>query len=60
MLGLPYEKPAAYTRDYLEVLNAALAGPGDVDIENERSPSTIRLCWARIRRCPCWSPRWDR
>ena len=29
MLGLPYEKPAAYTRDYLEVLNAALAGPGD-------------------------------
>lgn len=35
MLGLPYEKPAAYTRDYLEVLNAALAGPGDVDVENE-------------------------
>jgi alkanesulfonate monooxygenase SsuD/methylene tetrahydromethanopterin reductase-like flavin-dependent oxidoreductase (luciferase family) len=24
MLGLPYEKPAAYTRDYLEVLTAAL------------------------------------
>src|ERR1700739_3787507 len=23
MLGLPYDKPAAYTRDYLEVLNAA-------------------------------------
>ncbi len=35
MLGLSYDKPAAYTRDYLEVLNAALAGPGDVDIENE-------------------------
>lgn len=35
MLGLPYEKPAAYTRDYLEVLNAALAGPGEVDVENE-------------------------
>ena len=35
MLGLPYEKPAAYTRDYLEVLNAALAGPGDVDVEND-------------------------
>ncbi|MCV7290717.1 LLM class F420-dependent oxidoreductase [Mycolicibacterium wolinskyi] len=34
MLGLPYEKPAAYTRDYLEVLNAALAGPGPVDVEN--------------------------
>jgi F420-dependent oxidoreductase-like protein len=35
MLGLPYEKPASYTRDYLEVLNAALAGPGDVDVEND-------------------------
>jgi len=35
MLGLPYQKPAAYTRDYLEVLNTALAGPGPVDVENE-------------------------
>src|SRR5690349_5417937 len=35
MLGLPYERPAAYTRDYLEVLEAALAGPGPVDVENE-------------------------
>src|ERR1700738_560566 len=35
MLGIPYEKPAAYTRDYLEVLNTALAGPGEVDVENE-------------------------
>jgi 5,10-methylenetetrahydromethanopterin reductase len=34
MLGIPYEKPAAYTRDYLEVLNAALQGPGPVDVEN--------------------------
>jgi 5,10-methylenetetrahydromethanopterin reductase len=34
MLGIPYEKPAAYTRDYLEVLNAAVAGPGGVDVEN--------------------------
>jgi F420-dependent oxidoreductase-like protein len=34
MLGLPYEKPAAYTRDYLQVLNAAIAGPGPVDVEN--------------------------
>lgn len=34
MLGLPYERPAAYTRDYLQVLNAAVAGPGDVDVEN--------------------------
>ena len=33
--GHPYEKPAAYTRDYLQVLNAALAGPGDVDVEND-------------------------
>ncbi len=35
MLGIPYEKPAAYTRDYLEVLNKALAGPGEVDVEND-------------------------
>ncbi|WP_445166303.1 LLM class F420-dependent oxidoreductase [Mycolicibacterium sp. Dal123E01] len=35
MLGLPYDKPAAYTRDYLEVLNAAVAGPGAVDVEND-------------------------
>ncbi|MHA3020276.1 LLM class F420-dependent oxidoreductase [Mycobacterium sp. BMJ-28] len=35
MLGLPYEKPAAYTRDYLEVLNTAIAGPGPVDVQND-------------------------
>lgn len=35
MLGLPYEKPAAYTRDYLDVLDVALRGPGDVDVEND-------------------------
>jgi 5,10-methylenetetrahydromethanopterin reductase len=35
MLGLTYEKPAAYTRDYLQVLNAAIAGPGPVDVEND-------------------------
>ncbi|MFE7740662.1 LLM class F420-dependent oxidoreductase [Nocardia sp. NPDC057455] len=34
MLGLPYDKPAAYTRDYLEVLHAGLRGPGQVDVEN--------------------------
>jgi F420-dependent oxidoreductase-like protein len=34
MLGLPYERPAAYTRDYLDVLDAALSGPGPVDVEN--------------------------
>lgn len=35
MLGLPYEKPAAYTRDYLEVLAAGLTGSGSVDVEND-------------------------
>jgi len=39
MLGLPYDRPAAYTRDYLEVLNAAWRACGDggsrsVDVEN--------------------------
>ncbi|MFD4459158.1 LLM class F420-dependent oxidoreductase [Nocardia sp. NPDC058480] len=35
MLGLPYDKPAAYTRDYLEVLSAGLTGSGSVDVEND-------------------------
>src|SRR5438874_3812074 len=35
MLGLPYEKPALTMRSYLDVLDQALAGPGQVDIENE-------------------------
>ncbi|OBA46895.1 LLM class F420-dependent oxidoreductase [Nocardia sp. 852002-20019_SCH5090214] len=35
MLGLPYERPAAYTRDYLDVLAAGLTGPGTVDVEND-------------------------
>jgi F420-dependent oxidoreductase-like protein len=36
MMGLPYEHPAATMRDHLEVLDRALAGPGPVDVENER------------------------
>jgi len=36
MLGLPYERPASFLRDYLDVLEPALAGPGTVDVENER------------------------
>jgi F420-dependent oxidoreductase-like protein len=35
MLGLPYDKPAHQMRSYLEVLNAALRGPGKVDVEND-------------------------
>jgi F420-dependent oxidoreductase-like protein len=35
MLGLPYQRPAAYTRDYLQVLNTALHGPGPVDVDND-------------------------
>jgi F420-dependent oxidoreductase-like protein len=36
MLGLSYDRPAQQVRDYLEVLTVALAGPGRVDVENER------------------------
>ncbi len=36
MLGLPYERPLATMRDYLEVLEPALAGPGRVDVDNDR------------------------
>jgi F420-dependent oxidoreductase-like protein len=35
MLGLPYEKPAATLRAYLDVLDQALDGPRSVDVENE-------------------------
>ncbi len=35
MLGLSYERPAHQVRNYLEVLNAAFAGPGPVDVEND-------------------------
>ena len=35
MLGLPYEKPTATLRAYLDVLDRALAGPGTVDVEND-------------------------
>jgi F420-dependent oxidoreductase-like protein len=34
-LGLPYERPAHQMRRYLEVLNAALRGPGEVHVEND-------------------------
>lgn len=36
MLGLPYAQPAREMRGYLEVLNAALRGPGPVDVENDQ------------------------
>ena len=35
MLGLSYERPAHQMRNYLEVLNSALRGPGSVDVEND-------------------------
>ncbi|MFD3582446.1 TIGR03564 family F420-dependent LLM class oxidoreductase [Streptomyces sp. NPDC058683] len=34
MLGLPYERPAGLTRDYLDILDAARGGPGPIDVEN--------------------------
>jgi F420-dependent oxidoreductase-like protein len=35
MLGLPYGRPSATMRAYLDVLDPALAGPGVVDVEND-------------------------
>jgi F420-dependent oxidoreductase-like protein len=35
MLGLPYDRPALSMRAYLDVLDAALRGPGTVDVHNE-------------------------
>ncbi len=34
MLGLPYERPLATMRAYLDVLDQALAGPGTVEVDN--------------------------
>jgi F420-dependent oxidoreductase-like protein len=34
-LGLSYDRPAHLVRSYLEVLNAAFAGPGAVDVDND-------------------------
>jgi len=34
-LGLPYDRPAKLVRDYLDVLDAAFAGPGTVDVDND-------------------------
>ena len=34
-LGLPYDRPARLVRDYLDVLDAAFAGPGAVDVDND-------------------------
>jgi len=34
-LGLPYDRPARLVADYLDVLGAAFAGPGTVDVDNE-------------------------
>ncbi|MDZ7675479.1 MAG: LLM class F420-dependent oxidoreductase [Acidimicrobiales bacterium] len=36
MLGIPYDKPVTELRAQLDVLEAAFAGPGMVDVENDR------------------------
>lgn len=44
-LGLPYDRPASLVRDYLDVLDAAFAGPGAVAVDNTnfhvRSPIDV-------------------
>src|SRR3954464_4611139 len=35
MMGMAYDRPAATMRAYLDVLDAAFAGPGPVDVEND-------------------------
>ncbi len=36
MFGLPYEHPVQVVEDYLDVFDAMFAGPGPVDVENDR------------------------
>ncbi|EUA51270.1 luciferase-like monooxygenase family protein [Mycobacterium xenopi 3993] len=45
MLGLPYERPAAFTRDYLDVLAAAFGGPGRSTSKTTPSLSITRWTW---------------
>ncbi|MFI1035302.1 LLM class F420-dependent oxidoreductase [Streptomyces sp. NPDC020951] len=52
MLGIPYDKPAAYTRAYLEVLGEAVSGAGSVDVENELFQVHNPLTIAPIARLP--------
>ena len=44
-LGIPYDRPVHMVRDYLDVLLAAFAGPGGVDVGNDsfrvRSPMDV-------------------
>jgi F420-dependent oxidoreductase-like protein len=35
MMGLPYDKPVRTLKAHLDVLDAALGGPGPVDVEND-------------------------
>src|ERR1700744_6806407 len=35
-LGLPYDRPAPLVRDYIEVLEAAFAGPGRKKVDKDR------------------------
>jgi F420-dependent oxidoreductase-like protein len=35
MMGMPYERPLATMRSYLDVLDVALAAPGPVDVETD-------------------------
>lgn len=57
MLGLPYERPAGYTRDYLDVLHAAFANPGPVDVENTTFRVHNPLDLAPVAPLRCWWPR---
>ena len=63
MVGLPYDRPAALTADYLDVLAAAMRGPGMVDVDNDSfhvhnpmhvtdAPPLQRYCHLRSSRFP--------
>ena len=64
MLGLPYHRPAGFTRDYLDVLDVALRGPGPAPFTTWTTPTASRG-WRRRsprpdgERCgPTGLPRW--
>lgn len=52
MLGLPYERPATYSRNYLEVLGVAVSGTPSIDVENDDFQVHNPLDLAPVRPLP--------
>jgi len=57
MLGIPYEKPAATPATTSRCSTRHSPALATLMWRTIRSPCTTQQCWARRRRCRCWSRR---